>query len=228
MKIFISGQKSFGAAVFHMVRDLGHEVVGVACPTNDGSDKLFGQADAWGYPIVDAGHLRADHVPNATDLIVCAHSHAFVGKKTRQAARFGAIGYHPSLLPRHRGRDAVRWAVKMNDPVTGGTVYWLDNNVDTGPIAAQEWCWIEPGMSASELWRKRLFPIGLILLERVLADIASGKIVRIPQPESVATFEPAMNPPRLVRPELPQLSEAGDGYRYQIETDIELQMARFA
>ena len=42
-----------------------------------------------------------------------AHSHDFIGRKTRALSRLGALGYHPSLLPLHRGRDAIRWAVHM-------------------------------------------------------------------------------------------------------------------
>lgn len=227
MKIFISGQKSFGAAVFNMIRQK-HDVVGIACPRLDAAgnpDKLFSQADAWGFPIIEASELGAERIPARTDLIVCAHSHAFVGRQTRQATKFGAIGYHPSLLPRHRGRDAVRWAIRMNDPVTGGTVFWLDNNVDTGPIAAQEWCWIEPGETASELWRRKLFAIGLVLIDKVIDDIANGKIVRIPQNASVATWEPALDPPRLFRPELPQLCDRTNGFRYEVETDLEKRIA---
>jgi methionyl-tRNA formyltransferase len=228
MKIFLSGQKSFGAAVLRLLRERGHEITGVAAPQTDRAgetDKLFGQADARGYRVIDVAALRADQIPAGTELIVCAHSHAFVGRRTRDAAKFGAIGYHPSLLPRHRGRDAVRWAVKMGDPVTGGTVYWLDDNVDGGPIAAQEWCWVEPGTSASELWRKQLFPLGIVLIDRVIRDIEHGRFVRIPQNEAVATFEPALNPPRLFRPELTRLGSGDDSVTFEVETRLQREIA---
>ena len=122
--------------------------------------------------------------------------------------KLGAVGYHPSLLPRHRGRDAVRWTVAMRDPVAGGSVYWLSDSVDGGDIAAQDWFLVPPKADASSLWRDHLFPIGLRLFRRVLSDLDSGTIVAIPQDEAVATWEPSWERQPLRRPDLFML---GDG-----------------
>ena len=165
-------------------------------------------------PWIPAGELRADRVPDGTDLIVAAHSHDSLGRRTRLRARLGTIGYHPSLLPLHRGRDAVRWTVKMGDRVTGGTVYWLSDALDAGDIAAQDYCFVRPGDTAAELWRRDLFPLGVRLFERVLGDLARGVVVRIPQDETLATWEPSWDRPPVVRPELPLLGTgAPAGYR---------------
>lgn len=227
MKVFLSGQKSFGLETYLMLEKRGDEIVGVAAPREDvegRTDKLYGYADAYRTPMTDAAALRAADIPAGTDIIVCAHSHAYVGRKTRQATKYGAIGYHPSLLPRHRGRDAVRWAIKVRDYVSGGTVFWLDDNVDSGPIAAQQWCWIDPKETAKELWRDKLFPLGLALLNKTLTDIEAGNIVKIPQDESVATWEPALNPPRLFRPELPRIA-ANSGADWEIYRQVESDLA---
>lgn len=206
MNLFISGQKMFGASVLRQAIEDGHEVVGVSCPRLDGKgekeDRLAAAAALYGVPVVTAGSLRRETLIGRPDVIVCAHSHDFIGRATRAACRFGAIGYHPSLLPRHRGRDAIRWAVKMNDPITGGTVYSLDGVMDGGPILAQDWCWIRPGDTAATLWRESLFPLGLRLLRETLAALPDRWALRRKQDESVATFEPACNPPRAFRPDL--------------------------
>jgi methionyl-tRNA formyltransferase len=196
MKLFICGQKSFGAAAFTALIGDGHEVLGV-CSPRDG-DKLFDAAADAGLLPVSPNALRSSDIPPGTDLIVCAHNHAYISYEVRKAARLGAISYHPSLLPRHRGRDAIEWAIRMHDPVTGGTVYWLDDGADTGPIAKQEWCWIEPGQTASELWRKTLFPLGTAMLRDVVSDLDLGiDVPRERQNEKVATFEPALGTGRL-------------------------------
>lgn len=134
-----------------------------------------------------------------------------IGRKTRQKSKLGAIGYHPSLLPRHRGRDAVRWTIKMGDPVAGGSVYWLTENIDGGPIAAQDWCWVQPGDTARELWRRDLQKMGVRLIFQVLDDIKAGRLVMVDQDPAVSTWEPAMDSAPLFRPELPQLG-ALNGY----------------
>ncbi len=70
-----------------------------------------------------AGQSEARRGPEiaGTDLIVTAHSHARISKEALAAARLGGIGYHPSLLPRHRGIAAVEWTIKEGDPIAGGT-----------------------------------------------------------------------------------------------------------
>lgn len=190
LRIFLIGQKWFGEQVLALCRDRGHEIAGVCAP--NGSDRLWIAAAASGLSPVPSGCLREGGIPAAVDLLLCAHAHCFVPAACRAATRLGAIGYHPSLLPRHRGIDAVRWAVHMREPITGGSVYWLDDGADTGPIAAQEHVHIGYGESAEELWRNKLAPLGLRLLDQVMEDIRADRIVRVPQDSAHATWEPAL------------------------------------
>jgi methionyl-tRNA formyltransferase len=194
VKIFLSGQKQFGADTLHLLISTGNEIVGVCCPV-DAADDLTRNATAYGFDLIASGTLAAAAIPPGTDLILCAYSHDYVSASTRAAAKYGAIGYHPSLLPLHRGKDAIRWAIRMNERITGGTVYWLADTADGGDIAAQDWCIIRPGDSAADLWRRDLAPMGLRLFEKVLADIKTGMIVKIPQDETLATWEPAWERP---------------------------------
>lgn len=105
MNIFICGQKSFGKAVFSALREDGHHIVGVApAPQEQYYDKLHGIALRYHVPVVcDAGKLTSVHIPEHTDLIISAHSHWYISDKALSKARLGGIGFHPSLLPRHRG-----------------------------------------------------------------------------------------------------------------------------
>jgi methionyl-tRNA formyltransferase len=93
----------------------------------------------------------------------------------------------------------------MGERITGGTVFWLDETVDGGPMAAQAWCFVRPGWTAQELWREALQPLGLRLLEQVLGDIERGILVRVPQDNRLATWEPSFERPPLTRPDLPLL-----------------------
>jgi methionyl-tRNA formyltransferase len=213
MRVYLCGQKAFGAAAFEAVRSAGHEILGVSAPLwsasePDRPDRLRAVADAARVPCLPAGMLCAERLPRGTDLIVAAHSHDFIGRETRLRASIGAIGYHPSLLPRHRGRDAIRWTIRLRDPVAGGTVYWLSDNIDAGDIAAQEWCWVRPDDTAETLWRRELFPTGIRLIERVLGDLAAGVRVAVPQEPCVGTWEPSWSRPPVRRPDLLLL---GDG-----------------
>lgn len=212
LRVVISGQRHFGAAVYNMLAERKDvEIAAVFAPPGD---LLYEWAKCGGCQVRASGSLLAVNIPEATDLLVAAHSHDFVSCAVRNRLSLGAIGYHPSLLPLHRGRDAVRWTVRDGDRITGGTVYWLNDTVDGGPIAAQEFCFVLPGENASQLWRRALFPMGLRLISRVLDDICKGCLVMRPQEQELASWEPSMDgAPPLFRPELPQIGMLPIGYK---------------
>lgn len=207
MKILVCGQKEFGAAVLRQCRADGHEVVAACAPPfrSDGAtpDRLADTARTFGIQVIPSGGLFSHTVPAGVDVIVAAHSHDFISGRVRSRAKYGAIGYHPSLLPRHRGRDAIEWALRFGDPIAGGTVYWLGETMDGGPIAAQDWCWVRRGDTAAALWRRDLFHLGLRLFRDVLADLPGYWVNKKPQDESLATFEPCLTPPPKFRPDAP-------------------------
>ncbi|MFJ8694999.1 formyltransferase family protein [Streptomyces roseolilacinus] len=161
---------------------------------------------AWSFPRdipwTEATELREHHIPEKVDIIVAAHSHAFIGRRTRARAKVAVIGYHPSLLPLHRGRDAIRWTIRDGDRVTGGSVYHLTERTDGGPIAAQEHVLVPPGATAESLWREQLAPLGVRLLLRVVNDLANDVRIEVPQDEKLATWEPSMDSAPLYKPEL--------------------------
>ena len=189
MNIYLCGQKYFGAEVFKALREAGHNIVGVSAPAED---RLRAQAESCGVPWMKSGLLSEATIPPGVDLIVAAHSHDFITEPTRLRTKYGAIGYHPSLLPLHRGKDALRWTILKEDKVAGGSVYWLSEIMDGGPIAAQEHVFVLPGDTAEELWRRDLAPLGIRLLCAVCNDIANGRIIKRVQNESIATSEPTI------------------------------------
>lgn len=207
LNIFISGQKHFGAEVFRLCLYLGHNVTGVCVPLDD--KYLRPLAVIMGVPIIPAGSLTAYTMPANVDLGIAAHSFDYVGKATRYKARIGWIGYHPSLLPRHRGKSAIEWAIRMRDPITGGTVFWLNSGVDRGDIAAQDWRFIDPVLfsgdpkkNAGALWRDELLPLGVKLFDKTIRDIAAGKITRVQQDPRFSTFEPGTDHKDIFKPDL--------------------------
>jgi methionyl-tRNA formyltransferase len=132
-------------------------------------------------------------IPKGTDVIIAAQNTQYLAPELLDSTRLGGLSYHPSLLPLHRGGDAIRWTIRDRDRITGGTVYWLNDVVDGGPVAAQDWCFVQPDDSASTLWRRELFPMGLRLFDRVLGDLLCGRIVREKQDHQLATWEPRLN-----------------------------------
>lgn len=211
MRVAVLGQRSFGAAVVAELHTRGHDVV-VVSPLNRTDrghwDRTHVEAHKRGLSWSPSGTFGPESAANV-DLIVAAHSHDFIGAKTRAATRFGAVGFHPSLLPRHRGRDAVRWTVAMRDPIAGGSVYQLDDGVDTGPVLAQEFVHVDPSWDHHDLWSV-LFPLGVEMLGRAVSSFEFGGGPTLSkQDERFATWEPSWERPRLHRPELIGLPSGG-------------------
>ncbi|MCX5141182.1 MULTISPECIES: formyltransferase family protein [unclassified Streptomyces] len=218
MNIFVSGRGAFAVQVAEALQEGGHSLSGVAAPrmrkghSTESNPLSWDRLRSWALPRnipwTDADALRSMHVPKDVDIIVAAHSHAFIGRHTRARAAVATIGYHPSLLPLHRGRDAIRWTIRDGDKATGGTVYHLTERTDGGPIAAQEHVLVPPGSTAQSLWREHLAPLGVRLLLKVVNDLAKGRRVEVPQDERLATWEPAMDAAPLFKPELTALPGA--------------------
>jgi methionyl-tRNA formyltransferase len=200
MKIALVGSRWFGAQAFRLLAEKGHEI-SVLGLTED--DQLTVAAREAGVPVTVLGRPRrvvgAD-IPSEVDVIVAAHSHSFITADARAKARLAAIGYHPSLLPRHRGIAAIEWTMKCRDPIAGGTVYHLTQTMDGGAIAAQDWCFVYPDDDAGSLWRRALAPMGLRLLMQVIDQVAErGYADAKPQDEKAATDAPLLaddGPPR--------------------------------
>lgn len=77
----------------------------------------------------------AEHKP---DLVVSAGFMKILGPAF--LARFGGrtINTHPALLPAFPGAHPVREALAYGVKLTGCTVHFVDEGVDTGPVIAQE------------------------------------------------------------------------------------------
>lgn len=196
MRITLVGSRHFGVTTLNMLGDRGVDIVRVVVA--DAEDRLAAAARAAGIEVVvqaDPKLVKAADIAPNTDLIVTAHSHARISKQALAAAKMGGIGYHPSLLPRHRGIAAVEWTVKEGDPIAGGTIYHLAERMDAGAIAAQDWCFVKKGETARELWERALAPLG----QRLLADVIDyakihGSLPARPQDEQFATKAPNLVP----------------------------------
>jgi methionyl-tRNA formyltransferase len=108
MRITLVGSRHFGATTLNMLRQHGVDIVRVVVA--DADDRLAAAARAAGIEVTvqaDPKRVAASEIAEGTDLVVTAHSHARVSKGALAAAKLGGIGYHPSLLPRHRGIAAV-------------------------------------------------------------------------------------------------------------------------
>ena len=119
MRIFLNGIGAFGSDAFTRLRQQGEEIVAVAAPPKSLSgrpDRLYGAAEEAGIAVFDTARLGDPEVEaslrqQAPDLGVMAFVQEFISQAVLDLPVHGTIQYHPSLLPRHRGRSAINWAI---------------------------------------------------------------------------------------------------------------------
>ena len=196
MNIVLVGSKHFGTEVLSKLIDAPSVTI-CAVVVSDVEDRLVAMAQQHGLSVRVQDNPKAvggHEVPEGIDIIVTAYSHALITNDALAKARLGGIGYHPSLLPRHRGRAAVEWTVKAGDAIAGGTIYQLNDKWDAGAIVAQDWCFVLPGEDAGSLWRRALSPLGISLLSQTVIHIAQeGRVQAVAQQEEFATKAPVIS-----------------------------------
>lgn len=92
----------------------------------------------------------------------------------------GALNIHPSLLPIYRGPSPIQAAILNGDSETGVSLMVLDNEMDHGPIIAQERVTLSGTERSPEL-SELLAEVGSRLLQAHLVPYLSGE--RTPQPQ---------------------------------------------
>ncbi len=105
------------------------------------------------------------------------------------------INIHPSLLPRYRGANPYFWVLHNLEETTGVSLHYMDEDLDTGPIIAQEETPIGERDTMGDLFFE-LARLGVDMAHDVLDDIQKrGKPPDArPQPD-------AQDPPRAPRVE---------------------------
>ena len=92
-----------------------------------------------------------------------------------QAFPLQVVNIHPSLLPAFPGLQAWKQALDYGVKVTGCTVHYVDQGVDTGPIIGQEAVPVLTGDTAETL-HERMQQAEHRLYPAVIGAIAEGKI----------------------------------------------------
>ena len=196
MRVSVIGQAAFGADTVDALTADGHEIVAISAPelVNGAVDPLWAKAEEFEIPLIDTRRLAkretgwlADKKP---DLGIMAFVTAILPPRVLDTPHQGTIEYHPSLLPRHRGRSAMNWAIIQGDQTTGLTIFWVDQGIDTGPILLQKEAHIDEQDTMGSLYFEKLYPMGLDALKEAVRLVEKGDAPRLPQDETLATYEP--------------------------------------
>lgn len=160
--VLISGTGSNMAALLKAAEDPDYGATVVAVGADRRGARGIELAEEAGVPTFVA-HFRdfggdrdrwnaamADHISGfAPDLVVSAGFMRILGPAV--VGSHPAVNIHPALLPSFPGAHAVRDALAHGVRVTGTTIHFLDEGVDSGPIIDQVAVPVEDGDDESTL-----------------------------------------------------------------------------
>jgi methionyl-tRNA formyltransferase len=92
----------------------------------------------WPADLVRSPELARSLRRAAVDLLLNVHSLFLVQVDVLTAARIGSFNLHPGPLPEYAGLNVPSWAVYNGEETHAVTLHWMDEGIDTGPVAWME------------------------------------------------------------------------------------------
>ena len=123
----------------------------------------------------------------APDYIFVVGLSQLVKKEIIDAAKIGVVGFHPTALPKMRGRAANVWQVLLGIHEAKVSLFFIDEGMDSGDILGQEPFFIEDTDYAMDV-RRKIDEAAARLSKRVLKQMIDGTLMPVKQNEEEATY----------------------------------------
>ena len=183
----------------------GAEIVGVVTlpgpidPNRSGQCAFDDVAASLGATLVEASDVNAAETLEAVgaldpELIFVVGWSQIAREPFLALAREGVFGMHPTLLPRHRGRAAIPWAILSGLARTGVTLFEIvDATADSGAVVGQAIVEIGADDTAETLF-ERISDAHVELIREYVPQLLWRSAPRSPQDPSRASSWPKRTP----------------------------------
>lgn len=150
------------------------------------------EAEKHGIPVLQPVKLRdpaavEEIVKLKPDLIVTAAYGQILPKSILSLPKHGCINVHASLLPKYRGGAPIHHAIMNGERVTGVTIMYMAEGLDTGDMISKVEVPITDEDTTGTMFAK-LSEAGAELLAKTLPDLLAGRIQAVPQNDEEATY----------------------------------------
>lgn len=202
MNILFMGTPDFAVPVLEMLLKEGYPVTAVVSQPDrpKGRKKVLTPSPvkvaalAHGLPVLQPERIRKAEAVEAIaalapDLIITAAYGQIVPKAILDLPKYGCINVHASLLPKYRGGAPIQHAILNGEPVTGVTIMYMAEGLDTGDMLTRVEVPIQDEDTGGSLFDK-LSDAGAQLLKKTLPDLLAGKLTAVPQNHEEATLAP--------------------------------------
>ncbi|WP_281887789.1 methionyl-tRNA formyltransferase [Paenibacillus sp. YYML68] len=152
------------------------------------------EAQKHGLPVLQPERLRRGEALDELralqpELIVTAAYGQILPPSVLELPRLGCINLHASLLPKYRGGAPIHYAVMNGDAVTGVTIMYMAEGLDTGDMISRIEVPIGDDDTTGTMFDK-LSDAAAELLEQTLPALLNGTVQAVPQDESQAVYSP--------------------------------------
>ncbi|HET9437199.1 MAG TPA: methionyl-tRNA formyltransferase [Gaiellaceae bacterium] len=183
---------TIGRDCLEAAAESGAEIVGVVTlpgpidPNRSGQCSFDDVAARHDAALIETRDVNAPETLNALrklepELVFVVGWSQLVHEPFIATAREGVFGMHPSLLPRHRGRAPIPWAILSGLARTGVTLFEIvDGTADSGSIVGQVVVDIAPDETATTLFA-RIAEAHVELVREFVPQLAARTAPRIPQ-----------------------------------------------
>ncbi len=150
-------------------------------------------AESYNIPVYQPNSVRTGEALEiinsiSPDVIVVVAYGKILPKEILEAAKFGCVNGHASLLPKYRGSAPIQYAILCGETETGVTIQLMDEGIDTGDILATATTKIGDNETAEELF-ERLSVISADLMLSTINKLEKGEVTPKKQ-EGEATYAP--------------------------------------
>jgi methionyl-tRNA formyltransferase len=189
LRVLLVAEEAAGVQALRMLAGTRHEVVAVmtrGVGISEVGATVAGVASRLGYQLWPARRVQesgfADVIrQEAVDVLLNVHSLYVLPTAVVAAPRIGSFNLHPGPLPRYAGLNAPSWAIYHGELTHGVTLHWMDEGIDTGPIAYEVEFPLDEDETGLTLSAKCV-RVGLPLLHDLLEAASSDRVPRLPQP----------------------------------------------
>ena len=195
MKIVFIGTVKFSLNVLKKLIDLNSNIVGVCSKSSSAFNNDFADlkpiCSSNSIPFLDVNDINSSSSVNwikdlKPDVILCFGWSSILKREILNIPSIGVVGYHPTKLPKNRGRHPLIWSLILGLEKSASTFFFIDENVDSGDILSQVDFEISYQDDANSLYNK-ITDVALNQIEKLLLDLKNGKYSKVKQDDKIET-----------------------------------------
>lgn len=203
MKIVFMGSPDFAVSSLNALHASSHQILAVVSHPDKRRGRggsatptaVKARALELGLPVIEVDDLKSPGFATqleelGADLFVVV-AFRVLPRHLLEIPAKGSVNLHASLLPKYRGAAPIHWAIINGEKQTGCTVFFLDEQVDTGNIIAQKSTPVGENETTGDVYQ-RLADMGSKLLVEALNTIESGNFSLTKQQDDLATPAPKL------------------------------------